>query len=72
MTALTATQDQRALERALEDLTNEISEALLLDAEIWKHYEKCELQPTHRACALAARAAVSVLLAHDIGQEVGK
>jgi len=32
--------------------------------------DSCELQPTRRAARLAAEAAVCVLLAHEIGQEV--
>jgi len=34
--------------------------------------DACDLQPTTRAAHLAAEAAVCVLLAHEIGQEVGK
>ncbi len=32
--------------------------------------DQCELQPTSRAARLAAEAAVCVLLAHEIGQEI--
>lgn len=59
-------------QRALEALENEIAQSLLLDAEIWKHYNQCDLDPTYRVCVLAARAAVSVIIAHNIGQGVGK
>jgi len=34
--------------------------------------EACNLQPTSRPSRLAAEAAVCVLLAHEIGQEVGR
>jgi hypothetical protein len=34
--------------------------------------DACNLQPTSRASRLAAEAAVCVLLAHEIGQEVGR
>jgi len=34
-------------------------------------YDACNLQPTSRACYLAAHVAVLTLLAHEIGQEVG-
>lgn len=57
---------------SLELLEREVAQALLLDAEIWKFYNQCNLDPTHRACLLAARAAVAVLIAHNFGQGVGK
>jgi hypothetical protein len=40
----------------------------LMDEEL----DACNLQPTTRAARLAAEAAVCVLLAHEIGQEIGQ
>lgn len=69
---LPGTITTQADQRALEDLERELADAIMLDVEIFKRLEKCNLQPTTRAAALAARAAVLVLIAHDIGQEVGQ
>lgn len=56
---------------AVEILIFAIEEALSDSPSIKDALEACELQPTTRANWLAASAAVHVLLAHEIGQEVG-
>lgn len=59
-------------EAAVTSLVMTIAEALgpgFVD-EITTALSDCDLQPTSRATYLAASAAVAVLLAHEIGQEV--
>lgn len=72
MSAFTLTPQAQTEQRALEDLERELADAIMLDVEIFKRLEKCNLQPTTRAAALAARSAILVLIAHNIGQEVGQ
>jgi len=59
--------------QALENLTLTITELLMygVNVPVTVGYDASNLQPTSRAAWLAANAAVSVLLAHEIGQEVG-
>jgi len=56
--------DEQAVEKLIRDLANRIY------ANMQTSLEGCNLQPTTRAAKLAAEAAVCVLLAHEIGQEV--
>jgi len=42
-----------------------------IDGSVAVYLDACNLQPTSRAALLAAEAAVAVLVAHEIGQEVG-
>ena len=55
--------DEKAVEKLVWDLANRIY------SQMQTSMESCNLQPTTRAARLAA-AAVCVLLAHEIGQEV--
>jgi len=54
----------------VENLISTIEEQLEDSPVIRDALEACSLQPTTRACWLAANSAVLVLLAHEIGQEV--
>jgi len=54
----------------VENLISTIEEQLEVSPLIQDALNKCNLQPTMRACWLAANSAVLVLLAHEIGQEV--
>lgn len=60
-------------QEAYQALVETIAGALAYegDAIITDALNKANLQPTSRAVMLAAQAAVAVLLAHEIGQEVG-
>jgi hypothetical protein len=55
-------------EKAVEDLINDLANRIYANMKTFM--EGCNLQPTTRAAKLAAEAAVCVLLAHEIGQEV--
>jgi len=56
--------DEKAIEKLITALAKRIADGLVVSMEA------CNLQPTTRAARLAAEAAVCVLLAHEIGQEV--
>jgi hypothetical protein len=60
--------------RAVDTLIETIAAALAYQSDpvITDALDKCNLQPTSRAVLLAAQAAVAVLLAHEIGQEVAE
>lgn len=71
---LNFTLPARVSQEAYQALVETISGALAYegDAIITDALNKANLQPTSRAVILAAQAAVSVLLAHEIGQEVAE
>ncbi len=54
----------------IERLTEVIADKILQDAVVLQALDLCNLDPTTRAARLAAHAAVIVLLAHELGQEV--
>jgi len=56
--------DEKAVEKLITAMARSIERRY-----IWQ-MDACNLQPTSRAARLAAEAAVCVLLAHEIGQEV--
>jgi len=57
---------------AVDLLIGQLARLLAWDMEISLCLERCGLQPTERAAVLAATAAVSVLFAHEVGQEVAE
>ena len=59
---------------AADQLVAVIAAALMYagNVPITEAYDNCGLQPTTRAAILAAQVALSVLIAHEIGQEVGE
>lgn len=61
-------------QKAVDDLTATIAGVLAYESDvpITLAYDACNLQPTSRAAMLAAQAAVAVLLAHEIGQELAQ
>lgn len=69
---MTFTQDlpEHVKEEAVEELIDELANYLLQAPGLKPALEACELQPTTRAAGLAARAAVLVLVAHELGQTV--
>ncbi len=57
-------------EEAVEALIDKLADYLLALRSLRPMLEACGLQPTTRAAGLAARAAVLVLVAHELGQTV--
>ena len=57
---------------AIHQLVHTIANKILHDPRIEFRLDACELQPTTRVASLAATAAVSVILAHEIGQDIAQ
>jgi hypothetical protein len=51
-------------------LIGRLARLMAYDAEIGSYLEECHLEPSPRAATLAAAAAVTVLFAHEAGQEI--
>ena len=58
-------------EADVENLVAILHERIMDDPELRDALKACNVQPTNRAATLAAMSAVNVILAHELGQEVG-
>lgn len=55
----------------LENLISTLAAVITEDQDLREALDICNLDPTPRAVMLASEAAINVILAHEIGQEVG-